>query len=83
MHAVAGRCTKVSRNINMERLRNNYLFPEVCGFQTSLILVSSDVDSSLALVGLMFLCFSLILFSFFKLSPSSIFIIAGRDLQKT
>ncbi|GFY89387.1 AGD2-like defense response protein 1 [Actinidia rufa] len=29
MHAVAGRYTKVSRNINMERLRNNYLFPEI------------------------------------------------------
>ncbi|PSS02825.1 Aminotransferase [Actinidia chinensis var. chinensis] len=29
MHAVTGRCTKVARNINMERLRNNYLFPEI------------------------------------------------------
>ena len=83
MHAVAGRCTKVSRNINMERLRNNYLFPEVCGFLTSPIRVSFDVDSSLALVGIMFLCFLLILCSFFKSSPSSIFIVAGRDLQKT
>lgn len=30
-----GRCTKVARNPNMERLRNNYLFPEVGGLLTS------------------------------------------------
>lgn len=35
-----GLCTKVARNPNMERLRNNYLFPEVGGLSiTSRILV--------------------------------------------
>ncbi|KAK3010744.1 hypothetical protein RJ639_011297 [Escallonia herrerae] len=29
MHAVTGHYTRVARNINMERLRNNYLFPEI------------------------------------------------------
>ncbi|KAL7205953.1 hypothetical protein ACSBR2_018798 [Camellia fascicularis] len=29
MHAVTDRCTKVARNFNMERLQNNYLFPEI------------------------------------------------------
>ncbi|CAL5438714.1 unnamed protein product [Camellia sinensis] len=28
MNAVTGRCTKVARNLHMERLRNHYLFPE-------------------------------------------------------
>lgn len=29
LQATTGRCTKVARNVNLEKLQNNYLFPEI------------------------------------------------------